>query len=135
MSESTRRGFYFSPACAKCGMSTGIFEVLGPHDTPERFGCWDARSQRLHTVQTRDDGWRMLIAAGELDNGVVGESIDLDDDGAAELHRRLASGDLDALDSISDDRLGHCEHCGNFYCQWHWTGRAPSRCPEGHARP
>lgn len=133
MSDSNRRGFYFAPTCAKCGMSTGIFEVLGPGDTPERFGCWDERSQRLHN-ETSSGGWRMLVAAGELDNGVIGEPIDLDDASAAQLLRRLEAGDVEALESVSHDRLGHCEQCGSFYCQWHWAGRSTSRCPEGHVR-
>lgn len=133
MSElPSRRGFYFAPQCGKCGMSTGIYEVLGPGDVPERWGCWDARSQRLHTERTDAGGWRMMIQTGGLDNGVVGESVDLDDDSAAELHRRLEAREVEALEELSDDLLGLCEECGEFYCQWHWVG-SPGRCPEGHA--
>ncbi|MBB1484267.1 hypothetical protein H5392_10395 [Tessaracoccus sp. MC1865] len=126
-----RRGFYFAPQCAKCGLSTGVFEVLGPGDMPERWGCWDPRSQQLHSDRTDTDGWRMMMQAGGLDNGVVGEAIELDDDSAAALHRRLSEGDVEALESASDDLLGHCVQCGGFYCRLHWRA---NRCPEGHLR-
>lgn len=129
--QASRRGFYFAPKCAKCGMTTGIFEVLGPGDVPQRWGCWDEGSKRQHVDQTEVDAWRMLIVAGELNNGVVGERVDLDDSSAAELHRRLVAMDGEALESLSEERLGLCGECGAFYCSLHWRGVA---CPEGHPR-
>ena len=106
--------------------------MLGPGDVPERWGCWDERSKRRHVDRTDAGAWRMLVAAGELENGVVGERLELDDDAAAELHRRLEAREVAALGDVSDDLLGLCEECGEFYCQWHWKGR-PGTCPEGHA--
>ena len=130
--QAARRGFYFAPQCAKCGMSTGIFEVLGPDDLPQRWGCWDEGSRRLHADQTTTDAWRILVVAGALDNGVVGEPIDLDDESAADLHRRLLACDVEALESVSDELLGYCTACSGFYCHLHWS-KGPSRaCPVGH---
>ena len=133
--QGARRGFYFAPQCAKCGMSTGIFEVLGPGDVPQRWGCWDEGSKRLHVDQTAPDAWRMLVVVGTLNNGVVGEPIDLDDDSAADLRRRLVAGDVEALESVSDELLGHCIGCAEFYCHLHWRKAGTnSACPEGHLR-
>lgn len=130
MDNTNRRGFYFAPKC-QCGTSTALYEILGPGDVPARWDVWDEASKRLHVDQTDGNAWRMLILSGRVNNGVVGQRIDLDDEAATELHRRLEARDVDALASVSDDLLGLCVECREFYCHMHWGS---GRCPEGHAR-